>query len=483
MSISIGKNQYLVTKLNMGTVDSSRCLTFAGYNVFLGEACKCYIYGGQKGQVCVIGYAVDVANPENTVEQMCMSLLDNCSSMDIGPQCSEEWCGRWIVIVEINGTVYCWGDACGLKQLFYDSVFDTIASQARYIAACKGYKEDKEAKEYLQAAEEFDKEYSWPVDVSLYSEVKRLLPNHVINMSAKSVSRNDLRIPVRNKIDIPKQCADALKNAMCAVSRENKLAVTLTGGWDSRIVLSASKDLNRNYDVVTLRYDWMREDNEDITTAKAVCDALGIEHTVLDCSDVDDEFRKHYVEHSENAHEYWIQMAYAIKKYNYGDWLWVKGSCNEILRVSAGNLYNWQVAPGVLCKLFRIKKTEFALKALSDWLNDAREFCKRNNLKLLDLFYWEHRMGSWMAECANKGDISGEIFTPFNSRIYIVTGLQTQISERAAPQYRLLRSTIKNSDYDDSVAIKTHGGGTVVSRIKQQVKYRIPLVYGILSNL
>lgn len=92
-------------------------------------------------------------------------------------------------------------------------------------------------------------------------------------------------------------------------------------------------------------------------------------------------------------------------------------------------------------------------------------------------------MGSWMAECANEGDISGEIFTPFNSRIYIVTGLQTQISERAAPQYRLLRSTIKNSDYDDSVAIKTHGGGTVVSRIKQQVKYRIPLVYGILSNL
>lgn len=477
----IGKNQYLFSKEKIDSIEYARHICIGDYNLYIGDSCECAIYENNDKKVCVLGVAVDVASPEKTVDEMCEELLSTTAIDTIGPQSTSNWCGRWVVVLCISDRLFCWHDACGLKQVFYEENFDTLASQARYIANAKGYRSDDGALAYLKCAKEADKEYALPVDATLYAEVKRLLPNHFIDMNHRSIERSNLRAD-RKDVPANAECARALRNAMSAARRRKPLAVTLTAGWDSRLVLASCCDLNGDFDVVTLKYDWMPDDNEDIVVAGELCKKLELPHTILSCHKVDEAFMKRYVEHSENAHDYWMQMAQAIENNGYADRLWVKGSCNEILRVASGNLYNWQVDAKILCKLFLLPQNDYSLNAINNWLLSARPYCKTNGLKLLDLFYWEHRMGSWLAECANEADVVGEMFTPFNSRRYILSGFAAKANDRKPPQHTLFYDIMDYCRFPNTPAKEIYKK-EIKQIMKYKLKYNLPLLYGVVLKV
>ena len=60
------------------------------------------------------------------------------------------------------------------------------------------------------------------------------------------------------------------------------------------------------------------------------------------------------------------------------------------------------------------EELDFIREEIRKW----RESIQGNsfNYLLLDLFYWEHRMGGWQAQSQLEWDIVQEVFTPFNSR-------------------------------------------------------------------
>src|SRR5699024_5810128 len=49
---------------------------------------------------------------------------------------------------------------------------------------------------------------------------------------------------------------------------------------------------------------------------------------------------------------------------------------------------------------------------------------------VLDLYYWEIRMGRWMAEVLNETDLSFETLLPFNMRELMDISLSFNIEER-----------------------------------------------------
>src|SRR5690606_5525378 len=66
---------------------------------------------------------------------------------------------------------------------------------------------------------------------------------------------------------------------------------------------------------------------------------------------------------------------------------------------------------------------EFVHEAISNWFFRARDAAERNRVDLLDLFYWEHRMGGWQAQSQLEWDISIEQYSPFNNRQLLETML------------------------------------------------------------
>jgi hypothetical protein len=81
----------------------------------------------------------------------------------------------------------------------------------------------------------------------------------------------------------------------------------------------------------------------------------------------------------------------------------------------------------------------FVVRAFDEWLSDTRNAF---NVHLLDLFYWEQRMGNWQAMSQLEWDIVQEVFTPLNCRSLLATMLSVDEKYRRPPEFRLHRQLI-----------------------------------------
>lgn len=479
----IGKNQYLFTDYSKETlvVDCDRTLQVGTHTFFLGSECRSTHVCKDGRHLVLLGYCVHTQVPELNCEQMCDQLLcelnATCSNV---AEATLYWGGRWVAFGYVENCWYIWSDACGLKQCFVRNAEHlTAASQARYIAQLHNLPEDLAAVDYIQKASSENEEYCWPVFTTRYKEVKRLLPNHVWKQGTVCAERMNTILPIVSTKNQTVQAVQLLSGAMKAASNICPLAVTLTAGWDSRLVLAACKKAEVEAQTVTLQYADMPETHPDIVIAAQVAKKEGFTHQILRCEGTTD-FLEVYMQHGENAHPYWVQMAQQTAQ-NFDGCLWVKGSCNEILRNPNGILYNWQITPQILCKLFHLPQTDFAVTAVKAWLADARVYCKKNHIRLLDLFYWEHRMGSWLAECLNEADIASDMFSPFNVRAYLSVGYQLPWQQRMAPNYKSFLRVLLQCGVGAEQLLTNRT--CVKQAIKHLLKYRLHLGYGLFLQL
>lgn len=481
--MKIEKNQYILIPCGIeNKFQYSNVLKFCDYNVLLGEKCHATIMKNSRFNILLLGYAVDAQNPKD-IENILLTRLIKYLAPDVSniSDLTLYWGGRWVLFVCYDNNLIAMTDCCGLKQLYYGS--NVFASQSRYVAYATNSEIDNEAYNYINQAKVLNKEYSWPLDSTLYKSVKKLLPNH------KYVCGNVQRIYISNHLinvkpdDWACEVSSLLENLLHAVSLRFKLAVTLTAGFDSRLVFSACNNIKSEIDVVTLKYHHVQDNDNDIIIPKKLCQKYGYKHKVLLCNPLKNDFIKAYKTHSENAHDYWIQMSQCVQDYGYNDWLWVKGSCNEVGRNSFGVLYNWQVNSRVLCKLYGIFKCKYSHNVINQWLKDANSYSQETGYSVLDIFYWEHRLGSWLAECINESDIVGETFSPFNVRAYFEIIKSVPVLQRIPPNYSFFMNLIKENGISFDIPVNPHRYDSFVARTKCYIKNKMPILYGIMLNL
>lgn len=484
--MKISKNQFLFIPKNViaaQKIEYSSALGIDDYQVYCGELCKHTVIQNEQGFALLLGYVVDAKGHELAEQALLESFLwtiegDSRNVAD----CVRYWGGRWCLIYRTRNGINVVSDTCGLKQVFYYTKFlkggITVASQARYIAEIYYLEEDKHARSYIVAAQKIDKEYSWPLNGCLYERVKRLLPNHILKEGCSSVER--MPVLKHDIADPASEMTQLLSTQMSNIQKKGKSAVTLTAGWDSRMVLAAADKKDTELIPVTLLYIGSSEDSLDVRVSREICDKVGLQHKLVRCSEIRLDFEEEYCEHGEMPHEYWMQMNQAVIDAGLGEYYWVKGSCNEVLRASSGVLYNWQVSAKVLCKLFGLHYNEYSDAIISKWVKEARPYCKQYGIGLLDLFYWEHRCGSWLAECLNESDIAGEMFSPFNCRAYIEAGLKVPYRERVSPYYKLFKTILEKTSFDLSIPINQGRYNSAKSKLQCIIKNKLHLLYGFV---
>jgi hypothetical protein len=88
------------------------------------------------------------------------------------------------------------------------------------------------------------------------------------------------------------------------------------------------------------------------------------------------------------------------------------------------------------------EKDPYAREAIDLWFVGAESFCRDYNIPILDLFYWEQRMGHWGSQYPQEQDIAIEELSPFNNRNLLLSLLRVPSSERASPDYSFFRKLI-----------------------------------------
>jgi hypothetical protein len=406
-------------------------------------------------RITLLGYILDPNRPEANNGDILKHLLlklRTCGNLDDFFKYTYDFGGRWILLVDNGKEMRLFNDATGLRQVFYIKLSSSeiwCASQPGILASVLSLEMDAEAVEFFNAYPKFDniwssKEYFWPGDASPYREVLHLLPNHYLNLKTGLCRRywpsgNLNRMSPKEAVAT---CGSMLENLMRSASKRFSLALTLTAGLDTRMVLAASRHMKDGIYYFSLVY-WNRsKEHPDIKVPSRLLKKLGLKHHVIRCPEsMESEFAEIYGTNVTTAHDVYGTIAEGLYHYYPQDRVCVKGNCVEIakFRSRQPESDDGTITPETLARVTRYPTHTFTLKAFEKWLSDAK--C-RYNISVWDLFQWEIKHGGWQPMTQLEWDIVQEVFTPFNCRSLLTTLLSVDESDRKIPDFTLYMSMI-----------------------------------------
>jgi len=173
---------------------------------------------------------------------------------------------------------------------------------------------------------------------------------------------------------------------------------------------------------------------------------MGIKHHLFNRrSGMDKEFYKLYKKNVDLAHDDWAKISFGMFNKYPQDRICIKGTCTEIIKCEyyKDGEYVDICSPNKLAALVEgWNEIPFIVELLDGWLEDAKKVCINSNINVLDLFAWEHRIGSWQAQSQLEMDIVQEVFSPFNYRPLLEIMLRNPVKYRKLPDYLLQQRII-----------------------------------------
>jgi len=398
--------------------------------------------------VVLLGYILDPGKPDAGNSDILKQLLSGLSQGDDLFDAFEPLGGRWALIVKNAHGLRLFHDAVGLRQVFHTDIQQTkavwCASQPDHIGKSIGLEIDIAASEFISGLQERDPEYWWPGTSSHYRQVKRLLPNHYLDLETGSVQRFWPRKPLKPRsLD---ETVDAVSRTLSGLVRSAAhrfdLTFAMSAGWDSRLTLAASRSVAQDVRYYTVRRADMDRRHMDVNIPTRLLKKLGLHHDLIEHgSFVSPEFKTLFNNNVSYAHP--MRLAPLQSEYNYykRSKVAVTGNISEVARCYYRSPETAGKPPGVddLVKLANMDHP-FSREAFKNWLDDLGDPL---GYDVLDLFYWEQRSGSWFAQNCLEFDAAWqELFFPFNNRRFLMDMLAVDNQARQAPDYVLYKKLI-----------------------------------------
>jgi hypothetical protein len=406
--------------------------------------------------VTLLGYILDSDKPEAGDREILDSLRD-----PLGDGFSPAWFtqterlgGRWVLVLDDGKCVRLFQDAMGLREVHWADRSAAgavwVATQPSILAEFLPLARDSRAEAEFIASSTYQDwpEYRWPGDTSAYAGVRRLLPNHALDPIEGRVERYWPHRPIP-KISLEEgadQAAARMKRLIEAAARRFPLALATTAGWDTRLVLAASRAVAPKLFFFTRN---RVENPPDVTTAPRLIRRLGFEpHLIPFPQEMSPEFGAVYLRNVSEAHPFWGRMAEGM----YAVWpaghVAMTGNAAEIVRVRIRPEPGEPVTGKWLARRMTtairfgdgLESSPFVVDAWTRWLGEMGELY---NVELLDLFYWESYSGSFTATGETEYDIVQESFTPYDCRDLITTMLGVEEKYRDHDRPRLYREMIR----------------------------------------
>lgn len=403
--------------------------------------------------ITLLGYMLDPDHPGASDSDILESLIGELDSFSAFIPRTSRYGGRWILIVNDGKETVLFHDAAGLRQICYAlspaSGETWCASQPGPIADIFRWKEDEKASEYMKAREEADhynptKVYWFPGDTTMYREIRALLPNHFLNLgNGESVrywpAETIGRIPLRKGVG---ESVRTLRGLMESARRRYSLSLSMTAGWDSRLMLALSKDNLQDMYCFTLSYPGTKDNDMDIGIPSALCGKFGVVHHLLHSpADADPEFRNIYRKNSPSITQAYHTDAQAIHDTCPPDRVCVTGDVAEVtkcyLRLPGAG--RGKVSAHDLAMFASMGSHPFVIEAFDQWISSLPEL---SDIHPLDLFSWEQVGGRWQALNQAGYDIALESFSPYNCRRLLTSILSVAEKHRLPPFYIFHRKLI-----------------------------------------
>ncbi|MGD2033581.1 MAG: hypothetical protein PVF73_00890 [Bacteroidales bacterium] len=358
-----------------------------------------------------------------------------------------EFAGRYVLIYCIGDDIKIMHDASACRKIFYaeKNGFILCASTQHLLAKVANFRRtsNPDLLAYYNSSEFIDNLKSNIGDYTIYDEIRQVLPNHFLIVEPLKIVRY---WPNQNLNALsPDECVEQsvlmIKGYIEAAAKRYGLMIPVTSGYDSRILLSATKNIAYKIFYYLNFSDHVKKTGEYKIPQK-ILSRHNIEFNLLDYDQqVDKDFEKIYYENNPLANEDFLSIIYNYYL-RYSDKLNLPAGTIPIIK----GLYHSkskEINSQLLSQLYNVEKFNIARQFYKDWLNEAMEISDRFGINVFDLLYWEDRTCNWGTQVQLDKDIAQDEFVPFNSRKLIVTMLAYDEKRRKKPYFELNKEIIR----------------------------------------
>ena len=433
-----------------------QCIPIAGQlklTLHPALACTQITNGGR--QLTLIGHILDPQAPDASNADILHGLVRQFTNREALIAATHRFGGRWLLIAGTTGELFVFHDAIGLRQAFYTDPAEHGAvwamSQPGLASEVLSLTPDELASDYMDT-ETFRRTFEsrFPAAASTFKGLHHLLPNHWLDLGTGRSHRYWPSKPLEiltPEAAIERLCT-LLSGLIRAAAARFDLALALTAGIDSRLVLAAAKDVVDDLSIMTVRQGKMPDRHVDLEIPARLLKRLGLQHEIVRASStMSPEFSLQFKRNVYLAHDHYGHDAEAILNHFGRTKAVLVGSAAEVgrcaFRSKLPHADYVRFTPELLAWLEYGSTHPFLVGHFKAWLEDAGQ---QDYVKLLDLFEWEQDYGNWLAMTQLEFDIAWrDIFTPYNCRDVLATLLGVHERYRQRPQNLLFRHAIQRA--------------------------------------
>lgn len=352
--------------------------------------------------------------------------------------------GSFLVLVfEKDKGVSVFTDACGTYSVFYsNSPRDfCLSSHPRLVSKCIGT-ETSDFQRYWSSHSAFSAGGKYyPANLTEFESVLQLTPNTYVSsterLPVRYFPRKSLEVNLSYK-GIVDLISTALKAQLKNITERFTVTMSLSGGLDSRISLAASKEVKSSIEYFTYSIRGNKYLKTDMDIAQRLAKELSFDHTEIriKTGDVISQRVKlqRELDSPGNAANNDLTQAYFDQFGSNPERVHIRSNLMEIARAyylsnpaNSRNAYT----PRKISGLFRGKTRDELAPVFDKFLRDV-QFHKTagKGYHYSDLFYWEHRMGVFVANVAKRERPIHETVMLFNNRKILNAALSLDIDDR-----------------------------------------------------
>lgn len=348
-------------------------------------------------------------------------------------------CGRFVLAYGMDGRTCLLTDACGVRSTFYADLPHALAvgSHALLVRKC------------VSAGPVRAIDPAWlglfgnflPGHYTPYEGIYFLTPNTLLELETRTVRRFFPRGALAEKTvnDALNEVSELLIDQLELLARERRLAMSLSGGLDSRTTLAFTRRVTDRI----LYFTYHDDENEsqdrgmvlqtDQSLATEIAANLGLKHRLLKLDYKANPVGLTAIQHANSFLRHNHATACAFLANFPPDMLHLSSNLAEIGRAfyRKASFHELPLTPERMAKAYNLKAADNpGVIAAFGAYAERTSLQELYNYDPYDIFYWEHRMGVWHSCIALEHDLIFDTFIIYNCRRVLNLLLAVPVEER-----------------------------------------------------
>ncbi|SCI79021.1 Uncharacterised protein [uncultured Clostridium sp.] len=236
-----------------------------------------------KGAVAVIGLCVDAHGEMRRTEIPHYLLKEGVQGIQVLLKATKRLAGSYVILFFGEAGCFAVGDATCSVPVYYSiqpaeyclSSCDELLRRALNLPL---------SPRAIDVRKNGSNTQPYPYDMSICDEVKALLPHHFLDLTRMQAIRSK-QLPVQKEemqlSEVIHETIEWTNHIVAEYAKYYQLICPLTGGWDSRLILSFLKRNLEGIECFTFKHPGFNDTTDDYYLPQVICANENIKHTIV----------------------------------------------------------------------------------------------------------------------------------------------------------------------------------------------------------